>query len=118
MITEGSYCYLRGHDAAQRTVSSAWMMGRGDQQVQSLARDLQGSVLGSYLDPLADKVLMISTVGALAYQVLVMPACLSGGWASARSSCVPKLAPGTSSAQSHLCLGSLGLWLSNVRGNL
>ena len=29
---------------------------------------MQGSVLGSYLDPLADKVLIASTVGALAYQ--------------------------------------------------
>ena len=62
------------------------MMGRGEQQVQSLARGMQGSVLGSYLDPLADKVLMISTVGALAYQVRAMPACLSRRCASARSS--------------------------------
>lgn len=29
----------------------------------------QGSVIGSYLDPLADKVLICSTVGALAYEV-------------------------------------------------
>ncbi|KAK9823164.1 hypothetical protein WJX72_000769 [[Myrmecia] bisecta] len=34
-----------------------------------IARKLgQGSVLGSYLDPLADKVLVCSVVGALAYQ--------------------------------------------------
>ena len=29
----------------------------------------QGSVLGSYLDPLADKILMGCTAGALAYEV-------------------------------------------------
>ena len=31
-------------------------------------RSLQGSVLGSYLDPLADKVLITCTVGALAWK--------------------------------------------------
>ena len=33
----------------------------------------QGSVIGSYLDPLADKVLICCTVGALASEVLHPP---------------------------------------------
>lgn len=45
----------------------------------------QPSVIGSYLDPLADKVLICSVVGALGWTVSAPGGGRLGGWAQARS---------------------------------
>ena len=63
-----AYCIV--HEAWAPAVVGTAVAGISDWLDGYLARRLnQGSVLGSYLDPLADKALVCCVVGALAYQV-------------------------------------------------